>query len=354
MLDQPADPAAGADWLQFLFIGVFSLMILASLIGWGLGFKRLASQRPLLAFAGRELPLGFIHLVSVFALWLLSQVLVGAILLPMYPRPREDAPPEELAEFFVRLMGVSSVAQLIITVLAAGFLIVRYRSFQAAAIRFDRWLRDIKTGVIAFLMIVPAILVVQWLLTFLVPYEHSTLEALAANPTTVTVLVSWLAAVIIAPIAEEFFFRGVLQGWLQRLGSAEPEQVLFGGWSKPGSYEGLSDFDLSDRSSSPDSGRPEIGNPYRPPSASALATEKPVDSAQPPYWPIFVSAALFAMVHLGQGPAPIPLFLLGLGLGYVFRQTGSLLPCIVLHFLLNGYRMLWFTLNVFFGEGIPQ
>ena len=40
---------------------------------------------------------------------------------------------------------------------------------------------------------------------------------------------------------------------------------------------------------------------------------------------------------------PIALFLLGLALGYLYRRTGSLLPCIVVHFLLNAMTMTFMT-----------
>lgn len=49
---------------------------------------------------------------------------------------------------------------------------------------------------------------------------------------------------------------------------------------------------------------------------------------------IIISAVLFSMMHLNlvQG---IPTFLLGLVLGYVFVQSGSLIPCILIHFINN-------------------
>jgi membrane protease YdiL (CAAX protease family) len=40
-------------------------------------------------------------------------------------------------------------------------------------------------------------------------------------------------------------------------------------------------------------------------------------------------------MHAAHGPDPIPLFVLALGLGYLYRQTHRILPCIVVHFLLN-------------------
>ena len=58
------------------------------------------------------------------------------------------------------------------------------------------------------------------------------------------------------------------------------------------------------------------------------------------YWPLIAASLIFALMHLGQGAAPIPLFLLSVGLGYLYRQTGSLIPCIVLHMILNSITLL--------------
>ena len=51
--------------------------------------------------------------------------------------------------------------------------------------------------------------------------------------------------------------------------------------------------------------------------------------------PILLSSLLFALAHGGQGAAPFALFLLALGVGYVYQQTHRLLPCLVIHFLVN-------------------
>ena len=45
--------------------------------------------------------------------------------------------------------------------------------------------------------------------------------------------------------------------------------------------------------------------------------------------------AVFALAHWSHGLDPIPLFLLAIGLGYLYQRTHRIVPCIVLHFLLN-------------------
>ena len=64
-------------------------------------------------------------------------------------------------------------------------------------------------------------------------------------------------------------------------------------------------------------------------------------------WPVAFSAAIFALLHAGHGPAWIPLFPFALGLGYLYQRTGRLLPSVTLHFLLNATTMVgvWFGLG---------
>jgi hypothetical protein len=82
-------------------------------------------------------------------------------------------------------------------------------------------------------------------------------------------------------VAEEFFFRRVLQGWLQ---TKEPPL-------ERGAAVGL-------------------------------------------------TAALFAVAHYGQGLAWLPLFALGLVLGWIVRRTGSLVPAILLHAMFNAVSVV--------------
>ena len=62
------------------------------------------------------------------------------------------------------------------------------------------------------------------------------------------------------------------------------------------------------------------------------------------WWmPIVASSGLFAAIHIGQGLAPVSLFFFGLSLGFLYRATGSVVPPIMLHFMLNGFSMFWLT-----------
>jgi membrane protease YdiL (CAAX protease family) len=103
--------------------------------------------------------------------------------------------------------------------------------------------------------------------------------------------------VIVAPLAEELFFRVLLQGWLEDYGAA------------------------------------------------TIVDIEPAVPLAAPRWPIVISAALFALMHLGQGPAPAPLFVLGLAMGYLYRQTHRITPPLVLHAFFNATSMLALALD---------
>ena len=53
-----------------------------------------------------------------------------------------------------------------------------------------------------------------------------------------------------------------------------------------------------------------------------------------------ITSVLFAGMHFGQGGAPIALFFLSIGLGYLYRQTGSMMPPLIVHVILNSTTML--------------
>ncbi len=148
---------------------------------------------------------------------------------------------------------------------------------------------DVRLGALAALLILPPVTVVMQLSTWWIRYEHPVLEQLQSAPGWPVIAALFVSSVVIAPLTEEFVFRTLLQGALQRL--ADP---------------------------------PEPGQTDWVPRAA---------------WPVVLTSFLFAMMHYGQGPAPIPLFFLALGIGYLYRQTGSLVPPVIVHMILNGVTM---------------
>lgn len=185
-------------------------------------------------------------------------------------------------------------------------------------------------GAKAAVTLLPPVLAVAALVNLLVlEYEHEVLDVLQQLGTPRVFAVLFFGTAIVTPIAEEILFRGLIQGWLQRLadrvvGQVEPiESDLVDGQLAIDEEKAPLSSKNADRCDS----KAEV--------TGAMGSWEPVS-----YWPIFAASILFASMHMGQGAAPVPLFLLSLGLGYLYRQTGSLIPCIVVHMILNGMTLL--------------
>jgi len=175
---------------------------------------------------------------------------------------------------------------------AIAALYLRRRGASSAMLGFQvvDWPAALKQALGTVLLVVAPLLALAAVLDRLVPYRHPLVDFLAQHRDAASLALVWLAATVTAPIVEEFFFRRVLQGWL--------ETRLTG-----------------------------IVGPAR---AGGLA--------------IAGAALAFALAHLGQGLAWVPLTALGVVLGILARQTGSIVPGILAHALFNAVSvglLLW-------------
>jgi membrane protease YdiL (CAAX protease family) len=172
------------------------------------------------------------------------------------------------------LLVVDIASKLAVVALGIVLLVSRgadRRMLGFTALRVD----DIALALGGLALVVAPLLGLAGLLDRIVPYEHPVVDFLREHRDPFAIGLVVLSAVVVAPVAEEFFFRRVLQGWLERR--------------------------LEDQAGSA----------------------------------VVVSAAAFALAHAGHGLAFVPLFLFGLVLGTIARQTGSLMACILLHGLFN-------------------
>jgi membrane protease YdiL (CAAX protease family) len=200
------------------------------------------------------------------------------------------------------------------------------------------WTRDAAIGAVACLAaIVPVGLVnAAARMALNLPDEltkHPLVEMLTRSEPEVFVLaLATVMAVVVAPIGEEITFRLLLQGWLEKW---EDRRL---GWRNRAQTppDAVMQF--------------EVAVKTQPPALDEDLVELvPLTTAPPaagvfglPYgWtPIIVSAALFAVAHVGYGPEPAPLFVLALALGYCYQRTHRILPCIVAHGLFNLLSMI--------------
>jgi membrane protease YdiL (CAAX protease family) len=257
-------------------------------------------------------------------------------------RPRAEMSVDQRAQ----LMLASAVAHFGAILLTLLWLVVRHgANARELGIEIGRLRSDTLVGSAAFAMLAPIVYGLQALLVQLVKSAHPLLELLKENPQPEFFIITGVAAVLIAPVSEEILFRMLLQGWLDRAarGADSPRAVFFGGRPLPV---------VSDNSTRTVDEVPPASTPADEPAldGSEFAVAPPVepaaDAERRPWWPVVVSALLFALAHAEHGPDPIPLFVLAVGLGYLYRQTGRILPCIVVHMLLNCCTLLMMWLNV--------
>jgi membrane protease YdiL (CAAX protease family) len=201
---------------------------------------------------------------------------------PLLPRNQAGGlvTPDELA---VRLM-----ASLVANLTASGFALLWIFSHTDATWEDLGWRRgtvrgDLRLGLIAFAAIAAPIYALQALLSRFTSEQHPIIEVLQRHPDPTLYVLAGLSAVLVAPFAEEFLIRVLLQGWLESAGTMS-----------------------------------------RSPAAESIEWRA-----------IVLTSLFFSLLHLGHGAAPIPLFFLALVLGYLYQRTHRLLPSMTVHFCLN-------------------
>lgn len=210
--------------------------------------------------------------------------------------------------------------------------------------------------------------------------QHSAIDLLRQDGTVLTWVLCVVAAVIVAPIAEEFLFRLVLQGWLEagehrrrrpgmrrlargtgpivissllfaathfRLAAppTDPDRLRMAfvvqmGWSLLAVAYAVAWL----RFRTPDLTAADLGiNPPRVKSDIGLGLVAFLAVACPIYLLQFVLTSLWP----NMVPDPIPLFFFALVLGFLYYRTHRLIPSIVLHMALNGASLLmvWLLLS---------
>ena len=334
--NSPAGDEPTVSWFELGLGAVGIAVVFASLSFWYVAINRLIRKQELIPYRRSECVLGFIDLVAVCVCWLGAQVATGSVLGAVAGPEALKLSEEELFAEHGGLLLYSNAVLGIASLIACGtYLVLRYRTTNSFGLRLGQLRQQVGYGVVVFTMLVPIVLLIQFLLSLLVKYDHPVLSVLTENPSFVSIFGCWAATVLAAPFVEEFLFRGVFQHWLERLSVSKftDDQILVGGSSLLAGNA----FDNS----------PTLGA-----KGEAIGAKDEVDTVQPKfaYWPILVSSSCFALVHWGHGLAPIPLFVLAIGLGYLFRQTGSLIACVTVHFLLNFYSMFVFTVMILLGE----
>ena len=171
-------------------------------------------------------------------------------------------------------------------VLAIASLVLAARAFRGGLRRGlglsgRRWFVDSVRGVIAVLAVWPVCILLLYLTRTAMPDKMEKVHPILEFIETAGrgwIAIAAVSAVILAPIAEELFFRGLLQSMLRR---------RFGPWSA-----------------------------------------------------VLISSVVFAAVHCGAEPQALPsLFALALVMGYSYERTGRLLSPMLIHALFNAANL---------------
>ncbi len=340
--------------LALLIPLLLALALGASLLIWSQVVLRLARGQPLLLTSPRrDVPWRGVHVALAFLVYVIVPALSVVLIVQRFELPSlADLPTDDVQVVIWRLAAGS------ILVVVAALLVLTYLKIDLSATRSDLgWSAkdlpgDIGLGIRAFLAIAPPVYALQYVLVLVYqqfsdqPALHPLVQLVRQHPTPAMLFWSIVSAVLVAPVVEEFLFRVVLQGWLEKLVRGVHIAVQLARDSQTQAFQ-PPDTPPPD-TEPPDPSSPD--NPYLSPAATGDRPGLGQGMAAAPQRliaaPIFISSALFALFHLGHGPAPIPLFFLALVLGYLYQKTHRILPSVVVHMLLNGTSLL----GVWFGE----
>lgn len=233
-----------------------------------------------------------------------------------------------------------------------------------------RWRKDLALGYIGWLLVMPCISALNYLVNWLYALGHGgkveehALVQLLTDPSSPLPLGDWIAAFILAflaaPFVEEMLFRGVIQRWVvRRAWSADLIIALSFIIGLAGRYDkvqaGLQLGLTRD-------GVVNLLDGFSP-ALFVLAMIPGYAFAERLAWRwiptpnaargIYATALLFAMVHYNVWPSPIPLFPFALSLGFIAYRTQSLLGPILMHSLFDGVSAITLVLLSLWPNGQP-
>lgn len=339
---------------------LFGLFILAMMFGSFLAWVATISW---LRLGGGTLPLeprrparwGLLHIVGVFVVFSFMGSFLMMLTKSLFLNDYLTTIPENQRENISQMasMVVASAAQLAAMIFGTLWIAMLTRG----KISDLGWSTkhapyDIIVGLGAAILFLPIIQILMATLVFTLDmeYTHPLLDALKSGPIWLLYGCAVFAAVIVAPITEEFLFRVLLQGMLEaNAGRTFSWRRLLVG-----------EREVAEIITEPISDSP-------PATLAAIDGKDFIRGVQPvtrstretphvPYWPMLLSGALFGLAHYGYGPSWLPLILMGWVLGYLYRCTHRIWPCWIVHISLNAISMIGFGLQILSGNSLetPQ
>lgn len=188
----------------------------------------------------------------------------------------------------------------------------------------------LRVALVAFILIVPPVLILHAVLSLVANYQHDTLDAFAEMKQAgnwQAIALVFVNTAVLVPILEEFIFRGIIQGFAEQFVAYRNDWMR---WALGPLQPSLASW---------------LGLTVAANEARRAPDSKPGKSNEAFWGPIVFSSLLFGLAHSGQGPAPISLYFLAMGLGWIYKKTGNIVVCVLVHMLLNGWTLAWALWN---------
>lgn len=260
---------------------LLALAVMAAWLGSGwmavVVVRRVRAGRPVVGAAPLQpVPWQGIDVISAVVIMILARIVAQLVIVgggPSGTPPTNE--PGSLPDMTSQVVA-GVLAMLGGAVVTAALLLRRGATWADLGLWPLRPARDLRLATGSLALVLAPLLATAALLNRVVPYQHPIIDYLQQQSDPLAIAVVVFAAIVVAPLAEEFLFRRVLQGWLETL--------------------------------------PLPGGP-----ATAIG----------------LASLAFALAHAGHGLAWVPLLALGIVLGVLVRQTGSIMPAILLHALFN-------------------
>lgn len=300
------------NWVYYSFGILFVL-------GWALALKSFAAGDSVFSTEPRrEVPWGLIDVILLFGSMMVAKFIAQIVALFIIARKEGiglDKVTESIAlENSPILISCSLVFSSLQLILAFWYL-NRIQRADATDLGWTKinWKQNVQVGLVAGFLIIPLVLATNILVhQFLKEtYNHQVFEMVRHS-----ILLTALSTVIMAPLVEEWHFRVFFQGFLERISGKSDDQ------QKNRLMHG--DIRAERINQQVDKQAKEKGHPK----------DRPLQTIVP-IWPLFLSAFVFAAMHSGQGAAPYALFVFAICLGLLYRSTHSVIPCLIVHGLLN-------------------
>ncbi|ADB17832.1 Abortive infection protein [Pirellula staleyi DSM 6068] len=355
---------------MLLVINFITLTLLGlSIGGWIVSFGKWRRGEAILPHTPRlPVPWGLLDLVACVLILIFFSALAIQSLISLGYLPPKVALESLDIRGQTAIIGSEGIAKLLTMVAIIGLICYRFRA-SAFDLGCDLKMlgHDVQLGTVAFAMIAPVIFTIQGVLvTFWKPSKHPLMETLRDLPNPTLFVVIAFSAVIVAPLVEEFFFRVLLQGWIERVVTYRREggfELLFGG--RPNAASPPLASSATETASlpgeAPTCAMPVLlkqeSPPTEAPADAALLVD--VSSTRAPRLrhsmiAIFTSSIIFALMHYSHGPDWVALTILALVLGFLYHRTHRITPSLVVHFLLNFLSLLALYSEVFLSPSTPQ